>query len=151
MWILITASPTLFLAPIVHSLSRETLEILPRALICVRDGIIDWVVPVSPDSSAEGIARDRGVDWSTASKVIIDEGFFCPGLIDTHTVCPHLHTETDPQHAPQYPNNGLGYDLQLLDWLEALTFPLEEKFVDEEFAQRVYSQVVQRNLASGVS
>ena len=53
-----------------------------------------------------------------------------PGLIDTHI------------HAPQYPNIGIGYDKTLLDWLQQYTYPLETKFSDLNFAERVYNTVV---------
>jgi guanine deaminase len=55
------------------------------------------------------------------------------------------------QHAPQYPNLGLGQSYQLLDWLKCLTFPTETKFADLEYARKVYEEVVKRNLAVGVS
>lgn len=57
-----------------------------------------------------------------------------PGFIDTHI------------HAPQYPNAGLGYDKQLLDWLSTYTFPLEKKFSDLSFAAKVYEAIVVREL-----
>ncbi|KLT39243.1 Metallo-dependent hydrolase [Cutaneotrichosporon oleaginosum] len=60
-------------------------------------------------------------------------------MVDTHT------------HAPQYPNNGLGHSLQLLEWLDELTFPLEKQFSDDEYAREVYGQVVRRNLAAGTT
>lgn len=55
------------------------------------------------------------------------------------------------QHAPQYPNIGTGSTLQLLDWLDQLTFPLETKFSDVDFAKKVYPEVIRRNLKLGVS
>jgi len=61
----------------------------------------------------------------------LEEGeFVMPGFIDTHI------------HAPQYPNAGVGYDKQLLDWLTTYTFPLEKKFSDLSFAAKVYEAVV---------
>jgi len=60
-------------------------------------------------------------------------------------------TGADEKHAPQYPNIGTGSTLQLLDWLEQLTFPLEGKFSDLDFAKKVYPEVVKRNLKLGVS
>lgn len=59
-----------------------------------------------------------------------------PGLIDTHI------------HAPQYPNAGLGYDMQLLDWLKTYTFPLEKKYSDLSFATKVYEAIVVSDLDS---
>ena len=41
--------------------------------------------------------------------------FLLPGFIDSHV------------HASQYPNNGLGLDLPLLEWLQKYTFPLENR------------------------
>jgi guanine deaminase len=67
----------------------------------------------------------------------LDKGeFLMPGLIDTHI------------HAPQYPNAGLGYDMQLLDWLETYTFPLEKKYSDLSFATKVYEAIVVSDLGS---
>jgi guanine deaminase len=61
----------------------------------------------------------------------LQEGqFVMPGLIDTHI------------HAPQYPNAGVGYDKQLLDWLTTYTFPLEKQFTDQCFANKVYEAIV---------
>lgn len=42
--------------------------------------------------------------------------FLLPGLVDTHI------------HAPQYVNSGVGYDMMLMDWLDAYTFPAEAEF-----------------------
>lgn len=67
----------------------------------------------------------------------LDKGeFLMPGFIDTHI------------HAPQYPNAGLGYDMQLLDWLETYTFPLEKKYSDLSFATKVYEAIVVSDLDS---
>ncbi len=45
-------------------------------------------------------------------------------------------------HAPQYRNNGLAMDLELLPWLNKYTFPEEMKFADVEYARRIYSRFV---------
>jgi guanine deaminase len=62
-----------------------------------------------------------------------DGEFVMPGFIDTHI------------HASQYPNAGIGYDMQLLDWLTTYTFPLEMKYSDLSFAEKVYKAVVVSN------
>lgn len=49
-----------------------------------------------------------------------------PGLTDLHV------------HAPQYEFAGLGFDHQLLDWLEALAFPTEARFADRDYAREHY-------------
>ena len=45
-------------------------------------------------------------------------------------------------HAPQYRNNGLAMDLELLPWLNKYTFPEEMKFAHVEYARRIYSRFV---------
>ena len=65
---------------------------------------------------------------------LVEGEFLMSGFIDTHI------------HAPQYPNAGLGYDKQLLDWLSTYTFPLEKKFSDLSFAAKVYEAIVVREL-----
>ncbi len=41
-------------------------------------------------------------------------------------------------HAPQILNRGIGYDLELLPWLETYTFPTEALFADLSFAELVW-------------
>ena len=65
--------------------------------------------------------------------------FICPGFVDTHT------------HAPQFAFAGLGYDLQLLEWLQTYTFPKEQKFKDLTYAANVCTNAVQRTLKHGTT
>ncbi len=51
-----------------------------------------------------------------------------PGLVDLHL------------HAPQYPFLGLGMDLELLDWLQQVTFPYEARFEDLGYAKAAYQR-----------
>lgn len=53
-----------------------------------------------------------------------------PGMVDTHI------------HAPQYSYAGTNLDLPLLEWLNTYTFPVESRFSDLDFANRVYTQIV---------
>lgn len=66
----------------------------------------------------------------TEKIIMNDDQFLLPGFVDTHI------------HAPQVAQIGLGLDMPLLDWLSTYTFPLEAKFRDQEFAQKVYSKVI---------
>jgi guanine deaminase len=54
------------------------------------------------------------------------------------------------QHAPQYPNIGAGQQYELLKWLEQVTFPMEAKFKDPEFARKAYTKIVKRFIDAGV-
>lgn len=67
---------------------------------------------------------------SKNTKILSDGQFLIPGFIDCHI------------HAVQIPNLGLGYDKSLLDWLQAYTFPLEKKYADLQFAEKVFDSVV---------
>ena len=54
-----------------------------------------------------------------------------PGFVDLHL------------HAPQYAYRGLGMDLELLEWLDTITFPQEAKYADEEYARKAYGLFVE--------
>lgn len=59
-----------------------------------------------------------------------------PGLTDLHV------------HAPQYTFRGMGMDLELLDWLDTVTFPEESRYTDLAYAQAAYSRFVEDLLRS---
>ena len=50
-----------------------------------------------------------------------------PGLTDLHV------------HAPQYSFRGMGMDLELLDWLNTITFPEESKYAEPDYAASAYT------------
>ncbi|RSH90044.1 hypothetical protein EHS25_001377 [Saitozyma podzolica] len=135
--------PTLYHGTLIHSLSLTQLEVLPNALLCVSDtdGIIEWLERGVEGSEIQEVAARKGVILDGGVEVVVlGKGeVLCPGMIDTHT------------HAPQYPNNGLGQQYQLLEWLDKLTFPREAMFADVEYARRIYDQVVKRNLNAGTT
>ena len=43
-----------------------------------------------------------------------------------------------------------GGDRELVDWLVEYVFPVEKKFQNDAYAKRVYDDVVDRSIASGV-
>ena len=51
-------------------------------------------------------------------------------------------------HAPQYPFRGIGLDLELLDWLNAYTFPEEAKYKNLEYAGKIYNSFTEKLKAS---
>jgi len=75
---------TLFVAPVVHSLSLTQLEILPRALLGVVDGRVAFLEAIT--STPEQVTAAHGIRYEEADKVVVEHGFLCPGFIDTHTV-----------------------------------------------------------------
>ena len=62
-----------------------------------------------------------------------------PGFIDAHL------------HAPQFGNIGTHQDLPLLDWLTNYTFPLESKFSDKNFSEKMNAAVVRSTLSRGTT
>ena len=52
-------------------------------------------------------------------------------------------------HAPQYINRGVGFDRELMPWLETYTFPVEAKYRDTEFAAKAYRIFLKRLWACG--
>ena len=66
--------------------------------------------------------------------------FLLPGFIDSHV------------HASQYPNNGLGLDLPLLEWLQKYTFPMENRYgKDSDFAHKAYEASIKSFLNHGTT
>jgi guanine deaminase len=90
-----------------------------------RDGRIAEVRPARPDDDAD--------------VVLGAEHVLLPGLIDTHL------------HAPQWPQLGTGLDLPLERWLFEYTFPLEARFADVGFAERVWDRMVPTLLGHGTT
>ena len=43
-----------------------------------------------------------------------------------------------------------GQEHELLDWLAEVTFPMEARFADADFAKRAYTSVIKRTLDYGV-
>lgn len=83
------------------------------------------IVNVSEASSNANVKADKITH--------LREGqFLIPGFIDCHI------------HAVQLPNLGIGYDRCLMEWLEKYTFPLERKYSDAAFADKVYDAVIVR-------
>ena len=65
--------------------------------------------------------------------------YLLPGLVDTHV------------HAPQWPQLGKALDRPLDEWLQKYTFPLEARYADAGFAERVYRNLVQTLIANGTT
>lgn len=72
-------------------------------------------------------------DFTTSINQLSATQFLIPGFIDCHI------------HAPQMPNIGVGLDMELLDWLNTYTFPMEGQYKDTEYAKLVYEKVVVSN------
>ena len=99
----------------IDTLTKDEFRIR-KGFILVEDGLIKSFSEENPDTSLKL--------YDYTGKLII------PGLSDLHL------------HASQYPNTGLGLDLELLDWLDTYTFPEESKYKDIEYAKKAYQTFV---------
>ena len=103
---------TVYRAAVVSSISPTEVEVLPDALLCVSpEGLIEWVENVDAETEAvvdemssndvQGdIMRRHDLTPEEVDFVHLQEGFLCPGLIDTHTV------SSTPLHRPGCGHGG---------------------------------------------
>lgn len=104
---------------IVHSPRMGEIEAYEDHYLVCEDGRVAGVFPALPDRFAGLEVRDhRG-------------SLILPGLVDLHL------------HAPQFAFRGLGMDLELLEWLNTVTFPEEAKYGDLAYARRAYELFIQ--------
>ena len=90
----------------------------PHAYLVCRDGVCAGIFDTLPEQYAALPLTDFG------------DRLILPGMTDLHL------------HAPQFSFRGLGMDMELLDWLNAYTFPEEAKYAELDYADRAYSQFV---------
>lgn len=98
----------------------------PDRVETMRDGYL-----VSVDGVSQGVFREIPEEYAhlpmadRAGKLVV------PGLTDLHV------------HAPQYTFRGLGMDLELLEWLDTVTFPEEARYAELSYAQAAYGRFVE--------
>eukprot|EP00927_Polykrikos_kofoidii_P061029 TRINITY_DN55919_c0_g1_i1.p1 TRINITY_DN55919_c0_g1~~TRINITY_DN55919_c0_g1_i1.p1 ORF type:complete len:500 (+),score=90.82 TRINITY_DN55919_c0_g1_i1:152-1651(+) len=128
---------TVFRGTVVHSKALGQLEVLPRGAVAVGpEGTVMWCA--SEQEHAQRVAADeRGVTQAEVRDV--GTKLVMPGFVDTHA------------HAPQYAFAGTAMDLELLEWLERYTFPVEAKCGDPDVARAVFSSAVAAHLRHGTT
>ncbi|MGB5823526.1 MAG: amidohydrolase family protein [Proteocatella sp.] len=110
---------------VIYSKDKDTLVCSESSYIIVAEGrVVEVCAQLSDDFPSEDI-----VDWG--EKLII------PGFCDMHV------------HAPQFLQRGMGMDKELMDWLNAYTFPNEAMFSDKSHARTVYGWFVEELLRQG--
>ena len=109
----------IYRANILFTKERTHFEVIERGYVVVDDS--GRVVEVTEHLSAE----HEGVE-------VVDYGdrLLIPAMNDLHV------------HAPQYRNQGIAMDLELLPWLQNYTFPEEMKYCDTKYAERMYLRFV---------
>ena len=116
---------TIIKGNIVYTKTLEKFEIHENSYIIAVDGKIEGIYEILPSECIAVNVHDYG------DRIIM------PGFVDLHV------------HAAQYMQSGIGMTKQLLDWLTDYTYDLERKFQDEEFAQKAYSDFVDKLLSVG--
>ena len=100
---------------ICYSRTPQEPAILERGYLVCKNGISKGAFPQIPEEFREYPITDYG------------DSLIIPGLCDLHV------------HAPQYAFRGLGMDMELIDWLNAYTFPEESKYSNIDYANRAYN------------
>ncbi|UNK19396.1 guanine deaminase [Paenibacillus sp. N3/727] len=127
----------LFQGTAFSSKSSKEIQILKDYLFCINtDGMIEKIV--APEDADYQPLLDAYQGTSSFHR-LADGQYFLPGFVDLHV------------HAPQWAQSGTALDIPLYDWLNTYTFPLESKFSDLDFAQKVYDEVVSTLLANGTT
>jgi guanine deaminase len=84
-----------------------------------------------------GPAASRQEDLATS--IDLRPWVVLPGMVDLHA------------HLPQLPNAGVGYALDLLRWLDRLTFPTERSWADPAVAERLAPSIFEAFAAAGTT
>jgi len=113
-------------ASIFQTPTPDALQVLPDQLIEIADdGRISAIRHATPHDQPDEILPPNHV--------------LIPGMIDTHV------------HAPQWPQLGTALDRPLEEWLFDHTFPIEARFADTGFAEKVWSSMVPTLLGLGTT
>ena len=88
-------------------------------------------IAVDGDGRVTGVAADlASLGCEDAEVIDFGDKLLIPAMNDLHV------------HAPQYRNQGIAMDLELLPWLQRYTFPEEMKYANTAYAERMYSRFV---------
>ena len=98
-----------------YSKCQRELVFMEDSYVVCENGICAGVFSQLPEEYKDIPVEDLG------NRLII------PGFTDLHL------------HAPQYAYRGTGMDLELLDWLNTITFPQEARYADLSYAKKAYS------------
>ena len=88
-------------------------------------------VAVDANGRVIGVAADlASLDCEDAEVIDFGDRLLIPAMNDLHV------------HAPQYRNQGIAMDLELLPWLQNYTFPEEIKYANQDYAERMYRRFI---------
>ncbi|MDO4453898.1 MAG: amidohydrolase family protein [Eubacteriales bacterium] len=81
---------------------------------------------ICKDGKSEGVFEQIPEEYRNFELQDYGNALIIPGCVDLHL------------HASQFAFRGFGMDLELLDWLNTITFPEEAQYQEAEYAQRAY-------------
>lgn len=87
-------------------------------------------VVVSDNGLVENVYSELPIRYSKEPIIDFGDKLLIPAMNDLHV------------HAPQYRNQGIAMDLELLPWLNTYTFPEESKYKDTRYAEKMYRRFV---------
>jgi guanine deaminase len=100
---------------------------------------VDGLVLVDDTGQLSFVGPAAGRPAEAASAVDLRPWTLLPGMVDAHA------------HLPQLPNAGLGFALDLLTWLDRLTFPTERSWSDPAVAKRLAPGIFEAFAAAGTT
>lgn len=108
----------IYRANIIYTPQSSHFEVVPHGYIAVNDGKVEGVYSELP----QHLSNCQVTDWG--------DRLLIPAMNDMHV------------HAPQYRNQGMAMDEELLPWLQNYTFPEELKYADTAYADLMYRRFV---------
>ncbi len=108
----------IYRANIIYTPQSNQFEVIPRGYVAVDAGKVEGVYRELPEHLSDCPVTDWG------------DRLLIPAMNDMHV------------HAPQYRNQGIAMDEELLPWLQNYTFPEELKYADTAYAEKMYRHFV---------
>ena len=118
---------TAYRGDILFAAAPERFEVFEDGYVLVRDGKVVATVGSLEDYRTESIKESADPRITVVDR---SGSLIIPGFNDLHI------------HAPQYPLAGLGFDAELIPWLERYTFPTEAKYADPDVADMWYRRFI---------
>lgn len=108
----------IYRANIIFTPMSNHFEVVPHGYVAVDNGKVEGIYQKLPQHLSGYPINDYG------------DRLLIPAMNDMHV------------HAPQYRNQGMAMDEELLPWLQNYTFPEELKYADTAYAERMYRRFV---------
>jgi guanine deaminase len=110
---------------IIFTKEKSKFEIYENQYLVVRNGKVEGIY--------------ESIDNKEMEIVDFTDRLIIPGFVDLHT------------HGPQFRNQGIGLDQELLPWLKNYTFEEEKKFSNKSYAQKIYEKFAEKLIKNGTT